>query len=46
MVTLMNGNGSAHGHVTEAEAYPRENIFIFIPNLIGKLAPPEVVQSS
>ena len=33
----MNGNGSAHGHVTDAEAYPKENIFIFIPNLIGKL---------
>jgi hypothetical protein len=33
----MNGNGSAHSHVTEAEVYPHENIFIFIPNLIGKL---------
>jgi hypothetical protein len=42
VLTSMNGNGSAHGHVTEAEAYPRENIFIFIPNLIGKLAPPKL----
>jgi hypothetical protein len=42
----MNGNGSAHGHVTEAEAYPRENIFIFIPNLIGKLSPLEIVRAS
>lgn len=37
--TAMNGNGSAHGHVTDVEAYPKENIFIFIPNLIGKLQP-------
>jgi hypothetical protein len=37
VLTSMNGNGSVHGHVTEAEVYPRENIFIFIPNLIGKL---------
>lgn len=46
LLTSMNGNGSAHGSVTDAEAYPRENIFIFIPNLIGKLAPPNILQAS
>jgi hypothetical protein len=46
VLTSMNGNGSAHSHVREAEPYPRENIFIFIPNLIGMLAPPNIVQTS
>jgi CDP-diacylglycerol--inositol 3-phosphatidyltransferase len=32
---LVNGNGSARGHTTEQEGYPRENIFVFYPNLIG-----------
>jgi hypothetical protein len=33
---LMNGNGSAHG-VVPTKDYPHENIFIFIPNLIGEI---------
>jgi hypothetical protein len=31
----MNGNGSAHH--PEKEEYPRENIFLFWPNIIGLL---------
>ena len=31
-VTKMNGNGSAHA---ENEVYPKENIFLFWPNIIG-----------
>ena len=30
----MNGNGSAHAAEKE---YPKENIFLFWPNLIGEL---------
>lgn len=30
---VMNGNGTAHG--SAKDDYPRENIFLFWPNLIG-----------
>lgn len=33
---IMNGNGSAQ-HKSEMEDYPNENIFLFWPNVIGKL---------
>ena len=32
---LVNGNGSAHRVITNKD-YPYENIFIFIPNVIGE----------
>jgi CDP-diacylglycerol--inositol 3-phosphatidyltransferase len=32
---VMNGNGSAHH--PEREDHPKENIFLFWPNLIGQL---------
>lgn len=34
---LTNGNGEAHTHVVEADesSEPKENIFLFAPNLIG-----------
>jgi len=31
----MNGNGSAHTAVAKKDDYPHENIFLFIPNIIG-----------
>ena len=33
----MNGNGASSGAVKNVE--PRENIFLFYPNLIGKCSP-------
>ena len=33
---LANGNGSAHGPVTLEPLEPKENIFLFYPNLIGQ----------
>jgi len=33
---VMNGNGAAHGPPAKDE-HPKENIFLFYPNLIGEL---------
>lgn len=32
---LMNGNGSAYGAPEASDEAPRENIFLFWPNIIG-----------
>jgi CDP-diacylglycerol--inositol 3-phosphatidyltransferase len=37
---VMNGNGTAHGAVREKQ--PKENIFLFWPNIIGQLLFAEV----
>jgi hypothetical protein len=35
----LNGNGSVHGAAAARGEHPHENIFLFYPNIIGKLHP-------
>lgn len=33
-----NGNGAAHGAADASDNAPRENIFLFYPNIIGMIS--------
>ena len=40
---LVNGNGAAHSSPEASDAEPRENIFLFWPNIIGTISPDRIV---
>ena len=40
---LVNGNGAAYSSPEASDAEPRENIFLFWPNIIGTISPGRIV---